>query len=238
MKIRALIIDDAPLAHKVILEYAKDVDVLEIIGHCHLATEALLILKTEEVDLLFLDINMPKLSGLDFIKILQNKPLVIITSAYEEYALESFDLDVCDYLLKPFRFDRFIKAVNKAFEIYTLKNATFPPPPLSNLTENAQQLFIKSNKRHINLDTQAIYYLESYGNYVKVWLESTYHLTPRTLSSFENQLNKTDFFRIHKSYIIHRKYINYLEGNFVLLKNGTQLPIGKNHKARFKQFLE
>ncbi|MFK7775619.1 MAG: LytR/AlgR family response regulator transcription factor [Saprospiraceae bacterium] len=240
MKLRCLIIDDEPLAHKVILEYTKDVSFLEIVGQCYLATEALSLLNNQEVDLLFLDINMPKLKGLDFLKTLQKKPIVIITSAYEEYALESFELSVCDYLLKPFRFERFLKSVNKALEFYQMKtpkkmvDSPLPTPP----TEDSSQIFIKSDKRYIQIDLGEIYYLESYGNYVKIWLENVCHLTPRTLSSFENELPSSDFYRIHKSFIVHRKFIDYLEGNILMMKNKKSLPVGKNHRGDFKKFIQ
>ena len=240
MPLRTLILDDEPLAHKVILEYAKDMPLLEIVGQCYLATEAMLFLKQQEVDLLFLDINMPKLKGLDFLRTLKQPPIVIITSAYQEYALESFELDVCDYLLKPFRFDRFIKAVDKAYELFQLKEQRAIATPISapvKKTTETQQIFIKADKRLINIAISEIYYLESYGNYVKVWLLDTFHLTPRTLSSFEEQLPQSDFFRIHKSFIINRPFIDYVEGNFVLMKNGKQLAIGKNHRSAFKAFL-
>jgi len=240
MKLRALIIDDEPLAHKIILEYAKDAPFIEIVGQCHLATEALSVLRTQEVDLLFLDINMPKLKGLDFLRTLRHPPLVIITSAYQEYALESFELDVCDYLLKPFRFDRFLKAINKAQELFALKNAplTTSSVPSAPTEQESKQLFIKSDKRLININLSDIYYLESYGNYVKVWTEKEYILTPRTLSSFVAQLPEKDFMQVHKSFIINRKFIDYTEGNMVKMKNSNTVAIGKNHRAAFKRFLE
>lgn len=234
--LKALIIDDEPLAHMVILEYVKDVSFIEIVGQCNLATEAISILQNQTIDLLFLDINMPKIKGLDFLRTLKNPPLVIITSAYQEYALESFELDVCDYLLKPFRFDRFLKAVNKAQEVYQLKNTTIEESAASNGDES--QLFIKADKRLINISLSEIYYFESYGNYVKVWLKDQFHLTPRTLTSFVEQVSENDFYKIHKSFLINRKYIDYVEGNFLLMKNGKQLPIGKNHRSDFKQFLK
>jgi len=158
-----------------------------VIGRfCYLATDALSILRNQEVDLLFLDINMPKLKGLNFLRTLTEKPLFIITSAYEEYALESSELAVCDYLLKPFRFDRFLKATNKAYELFQLKNA--PQVPIFNrvvgAVEEQNHLFIKSDKRHIQLDISDIFYIESYGNYVKIWLENEFYLTPITFTSF------------------------------------------------------
>ena len=233
MKLKALIVDDEPLAHDIILKYIRDVDCIEIVGQCHLATEALTFLQQETVDLIFLDINMPKLKGLDFLRTLNHRPLVIITSAYQEYALESFELDVCDYLLKPFRFQRFLKAVNKAQELFELKNKA----SIENSPSQNKQLFIKSDKRYIQVDLDEILYLESYGNYVKFWQSDNYILTPRTLSSFEKELPKSDFYRVHKSFIIHRKHIKYLEGNFVMMKNDTKIPIGKNQKSDFKAFI-
>lgn len=238
MILKALIIDDEPLAHKVILAYAKDVDFIQIVAQCHLATEALTVLKNQEIDLIFLDINMPKLKGLDFLRTLRQAPLVIITSAYQEYALESFELDVCDYLLKPFRFDRFLKAVNKAEAMHQLKNKTVFNNSSNKTIKKESQLFIKADKRWINIALEDIFYLESYGNYVKVWIGNEFHLTPKTLSSFAEQLPATDFFRIHKSFIINRKHIDYAEGNYVLMKNGAQLAVGKNHRSSFKRFLQ
>lgn len=230
MKMKALIIDDEPLAHDVILRYAADVDFLDIVGQCYLATEGLTFLQRESVDLIFLDINMPKLKGLDFLRALPNKPIVIITSAYQEYALESFELDVSDYLLKPFRFARFLKAVNKANEVFQLKQQA------STKSEPNKQLFVKSDKRYVQINLDEVYYLESYGNYVKIWQSDSFILTPSTLSNFESQLN-ADFFRLHKSFIVNRNFINYVEGNFVMLKNDIQIPIGKNQKSQFKAFI-
>jgi DNA-binding LytR/AlgR family response regulator len=233
----ALIIDDEPLAHKVILEYAKDVSFLEITGQCYLATEALQVLARQEVDLIFLDINMPKLKGLDFLKTLSHQPLVIITSAYEEYALESFELDVIDYLLKPFRFDRFLKAVHKALELHQLQSSSATPSTPTVQEETSDHLFIKSDKRLIQVRMSDISHLESYGNYVKVWQGNEFHLTPATLSSFESQLPANLFFRIHKSFIINRQHIDYIEGHTVVIRHQKLLPIGKNYRQAFKAFL-
>lgn len=239
MSLRCLIIDDEPLAHDIILAYINDVPFLTNIGHCYRATEALDFLSNHEIDLIFLDIRMPKLNGLDFLRTLQHKPLVIITSAYEEYALESFDLAVCDYLLKPFRFDRFLKAVNRAQEIYNLKN------PIERQTNHNQtdtalidKIAIKADKKHILISLDDIFYLESLGNYVKVWKDDGFVLTPRTLTSFEEQLSVDTFIRVHKSFILNKKYVHYIEGNTIFLKNGQQIPVGKNYKATIKQLLD
>lgn len=235
MTIRALIVDDEPLAHKIILEYAKALDHLEIVGQCYLATEALALLHETEVDLLFLDIQMPKLKGLDFLRLLKNPPLVILTTAYEEFALEGYELDVVDYLLKPFRLERFIQAVEKSkWRMGESQSLSVEQDQPSNPTNSS--LFIKTDKRLVQVETDSIYYLESYGNYVKVWLSDQFHLTARTLSSFEDELDAS-FFRIHKSYMIQRKWIDYVEGGQVRLKNGTVLPIGKASRGAFREWL-
>lgn len=238
MSLRCLIIDDEPLAHDVILTHVEDISFLQIVGQCFRATDALDFLNKNKVDLIFLDIRMPKLNGLDFIKTLTHKPIIIITSAFEEYALESFDLEVCDYLLKPFRFDRILKAANRALTLYQLKNQIKLPAPETNNQIEEDQIVIKSDKRHILIKLNELQYLESLGNYVKVWRDNQFLLTPRTLSSFEEQLPASQFIRIHKSYILNKKFVNYLEGNMIILKNQSQLPIGKNYKAIIKQLLD
>lgn len=237
IKLKTLIIDDEPLAHEVILKYMEDVPFLQLQSQCYLATEAITILREEEIDLIFLDIEMPKLKGLDFLRTLKHQPIVIITSAYEEYALESYELDVCDYLLKPFRFDRFLKAVNKALERYQLQAKTaVPSPTTENNPTSPPPLFIKSDKRHIQIALSDILYLESFGNYVKVWLENEFILTARTLSSFEDQLTD-QFIRIHKSFIVNKQHVAFLEGNMAVLKNKKALPIGKSYRQGFKKFI-
>lgn len=234
MMLRCVILDDEPLAHKVIRKYMEDVPFLELSGQFYRAADAIAFLNDTSVDLLFLDIQMPKLNGLEFLKTLNRKPLVIITSAYEEYALQSFELDVCDYLLKPFRFDRFLKAVNKVMDQAKWKQST----AVAEEQVSAEEfIYVKSDKRFTKVELTHIHFLESYGNYVKVWLQDHFLLTARTLSSFENQLPPKNFIRIHKSYIINKKYVDYIEGNTLLLTNGQELPIGKNHKYVVKTLM-
>lgn len=239
MSLRCLIIDDEPLAHDIILTYLEDIPFIEVAGQFYRATDALDFLSRNEIDLIFLDIRMPKLNGLDFIRTLTHKPIIIITSAYDEYALESFDLDVCDYLRKPFRFDRLLKAANRALEIYNLKkqaSKTTSTAPANAEPENAQ-ITIKADKKTILLQLDEIQYLESLGNYVKVWRDSDFLLTQRTMSSFEEQL-PASFVRIHKSYILNKKFVHYIEGNTIYLKNKQELPIGKNFRPMIKQLLD
>lgn len=242
MSLQCLIIDDEPLAHDVILQYARDIPDLEIVGQCYLATEALALLNSRSVDLIFLDIRMPRLSGLDFLRTLHHRPLVIITSAYEEHALESYELEVCDYLLKPFRFDRFLKAVNRAQSMHhlrlgTVKAAALPEGKGGVGAEEPAQLFVKSDRKWVQVELEQVQYLESLGNYVKIWELERFILTPRTLSGFEEQLPKEMFIRIHKSYILNRRFVRAIEGNIIHLKSGKQLPLGKNYKHVVKELM-
>ncbi|SEI38239.1 two component transcriptional regulator, LytTR family [Dyadobacter koreensis] len=232
MSVRCLIIDDEPLAHEVILAYMADIPFLQNVGQCYLATEALTFLSMQTVDLIFLDIHMPKLSGLDFIRTLQQRPLIIVTSAHQEHALESFDLEVCDYLLKPFRFERFLKAVNRAQTQLNLRkpSAGTGPEQDINPVSGPNFIYVKSDKRLVKVPLDDVFYLESLGNYVKVWGQKRFILTPRTLISFEQQLPPGSFIRIHKSYILNKEFIHYIEGNTIFLNNGSQVPVGKNYR--------
>ncbi len=228
MKLNCMIVDDEPLAHKVIIEYASNLPYLEITDQAYLPTKALQILKTRTIDLIFLDIQMPKLSGLEMLRLSDSNPEVIITSAYEEYALESYELNVCDYLLKPFRLDRFIQATEKALDNHKKKNLVL---------KASSQFMLKSDKKLIPVETDDIYYLESYGNYVKVWTTKDCILTARTLQSFIDSLDANVFFKIHKSFVINTSKIKFIQGNTLVLKNSKNLPISKNIKSAFLQFL-
>ncbi|MGH1435136.1 MAG: LytR/AlgR family response regulator transcription factor [Lewinella sp.] len=232
--LNALIIDDEPLAHKVILKYAEDVPFLNIVGQVYQATDAYALLQQHSIDLLFLDIQMPKLKGLDFLRTLDRKPLVIITSAYEEYALEGYELQVCDYLLKPFRFERFLKAVHQAQKRSQPASPISPLPTMPPAEEAPDQLFLKVDKRFLQINLRDIICLESYGNYVKVWTGDNFLLTPRTLTSFEEELPSEQFARVHKSFILQKTRINYLEGNQIFMTNGMTVPIGKSYRSTVK----
>lgn len=240
-KLKALIVDDEPLAHEIILDYVADLPFIEVVAQCYLATDALAFISENHIDLLFLDVNMPKLSGIELLKVLTHKPQVIITSAYQEYALESFELDVCDYLLKPYRYDRFLKAVNKAHDQIKLQEPSLEGIATETKTEipvKENAIFIKVDRRLIQLQLADITFFEAYGNYVKVWLGEKVYLTPRTLSSFEEQLeNNKAFIRIHKSYIIQKSQINFIEAGVIKMNNKQNVSIGKSYKNITKTLL-
>ena len=233
-----LIIDDEPLAHRVIENYTQKLPYLTKIGNAYDAFEGFEILNAEPVELIFLDINMPKLKGLDFLRTLANPPIVIITSAYREYALEGFELNVCDYLLKPFSFERFLAAVNKV--LYQEKK-DFSKPPTQDFVaappESAKKIFIKGDKKYHQVALSDILYLESYGSYVKIFLKDSMILTHETTSHFEKRLPKSIFMRVHKSYIVAIQKIETIEGNRIQIED-KQIPIGNFYKKTVKDLIK
>lgn len=220
--LRALIIDDEPLAHKVIEGYSSQLPFLEIIHKCNKATDAYPLLEEGEIDLIFLDINMPELTGMDFLRTLHQRPRIIITSAYKEYALESYDLQVSDYLLKPFGFTRFLQAINKVRkELHGQQGIR------ENTEENPDHLFLRIDRQYRRINFADIHYLESFGNYVKIWTGPEFILATRTLGGLTELLPEGDFIKIHKSFVVRKAFVTSLEGNQLVLQNGISLPIGK-----------
>lgn len=231
--LRALIIDDEPLAHRVIETYCENLDFLEITGRCHKATEAYALLEKQAVDLIFLDINMPQLTGLDFLRTLTKKPRVIITTAYKEYALESFDLQVSDYLLKPFGFPRFLQAVQKVrAEVGAGAGAK------SVKTSEADHLFVRIDRQYHRVNFADIHYLESYGNYVKIWTGPGFLLATRTLNGLTAELPQNDFLKIHKSYVVRKAAVEGLNGNQLVLHGGVLLPVGKLQREAVNRWIK
>ena len=223
--IRYVIIDDEPIAHGIIEGFADSMHHLQKIGNCYDAFEAIKLLQEQQVDLLFLDINMPKLSGFEFLKTLSNPPKVIITSAYKEFALDGYEFDVVDYLLKPFSFERFVKAVNKI---------SFSKPELNSSTNSASKhIYIKSDKKQHRVAIDDILFVEASGNYCKVFLEDEIIVTLQKISDFETTL-PSSFIRTHKSFIVSKDKIRAIEGNLVHLKM-HKIPIGLTYKSAVKQ---
>ena len=236
-ELKALIVDDEPLAHQVLLTYCENFPFVTVVGQCYSATEALSFLAEHPVDLLFLDINMPMLSGLDLLRVLKTKPQVVITSAYQEYALESFELEVTDYLLKPFSFERCLQACNKALAQCQLIEQAKSQSQFTEKECETPAIFIKVDKKQIQLNLADISCLEAYGNYVKVWRDGKSLLTPRTLSSFEQQLPSEQFIKVHRSAIVNLDHIDYVEGTKVRLLDGHELNIGKSFKSSVSELL-
>ena len=224
-EIKCIIVDDEPLSRDVLKTYIKDHESLILVAECVDAMEAGKCLRSnEDVQLIFLDINMPKLSGINFYKGLSAKPEVIFTTAYPNYAVEGFELNAVDYLVKPFGFDRFYSAVDKA-----LKRLNNTEP--ANIDE---YITVKVDKRLFKVDLAEIRYIESIGDYVKIHLPDKVLISAETLKGYEKLLPSIRFVRVHKSYIISLLHVDYLEGNQVNIA-GQKLPIGKAYRESFRK---
>jgi len=227
MNLRCLIVDDEPPAHKVLENYIGKVKTLSLAHNCYNAIEALNYLHENKVDLIFLDINMPELTGLEMLKTMDNPPAVILTTAYSEFALESYEFGVIDYLMKPIRFDRFLKGINKVIQDKT-KNAVHENKNLEP-SKAEKDIFIKVDGAQQKVILDEVLYLESKGNFVLLHLQDKRHLTADTLTKMNDRLSKSGFLRIHKSYIININKVVSLQGNQVQVGE-KYLPIGNSYK--------
>lgn len=233
--IHYLIVDDEPIAHRIIEKYCENLPHLEKKGNCFNAFEAMQFLNEHEVNLLFLDINMPKLTGFDFLKTISNPPKIIVTTAYKEFALEGYELNISDYLLKPFSFERFIKAINKT--IVTKKtndNSLVTKPEIKSV---ASSFFLKGDKKHSQVHFKDLLFIEAYGHYTKVYLKNEMIISHEKISSFEKLLPKSQFVRTHKSFIVAKNEINYIEGNRISIQN-HKIPIGQTYKENVNKLFK
>lgn len=219
---KCLIIEDEPLAQNVLKKYIGDHPSMELVAICNDALEAQSILMQQTVHLLFLDINLPKLSGINFIKTLIRPPLIIFTTAYPEFAVEGFELNAVDYLLKPFSFERFLKAVNKVIEKL---NTTVQ----NNTAESNSFIFLKADKKNHKIDLESIHYIEAIGDYMKVVTDTGQLIINETMKKLQEELPERSFIRVHKSFIISRDRIKYIEGNYVQLEERS-IPIGATYR--------
>jgi DNA-binding LytR/AlgR family response regulator len=236
MNINCIIIDDEPLAHRVIEKYCEEIPFVKIVDRFFKAIDAIEVLKNREIDLIFLDINMPKLTGLEFLKSLSNPPLVIITTAYAEYALQGFELAVLDYLMKPFAFDRFLKAIQKAQDILMSREAQLTEMVKSNEAPEDDHLFIKSSKKTYRVKFDDILYIEALGDYVKIFTTERMIVSYQSLKNLEMILSPKNFPRIHKSFIVSLSKIDVIEGSHVKIRD-KMLPVGNNFKAEFEKLI-
>ena len=227
MHITCLIVDDEPSSQKVLERFVEKVEFLRLAGVCSNASEALQKLKEDGVDLMFLDINMPKITGLTLLKSLQAPPEVIITTAYSKYAVEGFELNAADYLLKPFTFDRFFTAVNKVAEKLGHKphNATEDPFVL-----------IRADKTLHKIACSSILFIEAFGDYVKIHLDDSTILTNSTFTSLLEELPTTKFVRTHKSFAVNIDKLRSISGNQIAIGKHS-VPVGYKFKPGFMEFL-
>ena len=218
--IRYAIIDDEPIAHGIIEKFAKEINSLEKVGNCYDAFQVIDLLQHKKLDLLFLDINMPKVSGFDMLRTLQNPPKIIVTTAYKEFALEGYELQVVDYLLKPFSFPRFVQAVNKVLEFRQDKET------VNSDLKDYVEVKVDHKRHRVRLDD--ILYIEAQGNYCKVVTETEKFLTLRKISEFQEELPK-QFIRVHNSFIVNKTAITATEGNRIYVGKAI-IPVGRTYK--------
>lgn len=222
MKFKYLIVDDEPLARKLIASHASKIEGLELVGECGNAIEAANLLRNKSVDLIFLDIQMPEMTGFQFASVLKNPPAIILTTAFRDYAPEAFDLNVVDYLLKPISFERLLKSVNKFFDRESGKETS--------VTHDEQRfVHIKADRKIHKVSETEILYIESLDDYVKVHLKEMVLITRENISALEEKLPYPPFVRIHRSFIININWVKTISNEGIEL-NGKGLPFGRAFK--------
>jgi two-component system LytT family response regulator len=232
--IKCLVVDDEPPAREILRRYVQEVPTLQLAGECANAVQALAVLQQQSIDLLLLDIRMPQLNGTDFLRILQHPPKTILTTAYSDYALEGYDLDVIDYLVKPIRFDRFLKAVNKAFPLNgrppVIKEEVIPDK------KNESFVYFRADRKMIKVMLDDVLYIESMKDYVKVFTINEVIITKQSISSVEAMLPANLFARSHRSFIVAVNRIKSFTHELVEIEK-TEIPIGKLYRHGIMKLL-
>lgn len=231
-RINCLIVDDEPISRDIVEGYCAHLPYLHVVGSCDNAIKAKMALQQQKVDIMFLDINMPVMDGISFLKTMRHPPKVIFTTAYKEYAVEAFDLSAVDYLLKPFSLDRFIVAVDKAVEKMEPAIVT----EVSGMQEAEQYFFVKTDGKIYRVVFKDVLYAEASGNYTKIVTSQNMLMPAMTFAALAGLLPANQFIRIHRSFIVNRLAIGHIEGNRVYINN-AELPIGSNYKEQFFKLL-
>lgn len=240
MTINCIIVDDEPIARDILRAYIAQIPYLNLVDECSDAFEAMQLINRLPVDLVVLDINMPRLSGLDMLRTLKKYPAIIITSAYSDYALEGFELSVTDYLLKPFSFPRFVQATEKVHQLRqaaghpTLTALKDQPTPATALPDF---IMVKAEKKLTKVFFHELTYVEAYGNYIFIYTGPNRIMSKQTLTQFEEQLPSVQFVRIHKSYVVSLKAVKFLEGNELSI-GIKKLPVGKVYRDELLRRLQ
>lgn len=236
MKTKCLVIDDEPLACDLIRRHIEKLENFEIVAECGNAMKALHELRNQSVDLMFMDIQMPQITGIEFLKTLKNPPKVIITTAYREYALDGFELDIVDYLLKPITFERFLKSINKYYQISQeeIQNVT---SALTSLPTEEAFIYVKENKKVIKLHLNEILYVEGLSEYVQIYTERKKIITKTSMTNMQEKLPEASFMRIHKSFIVSMAKIEAFTSHSIDVP-GKELPIGRSYKKSVLKALQ
>ncbi|MFT2011535.1 response regulator transcription factor [Pontibacter sp. 13R65] len=241
MTIRCIAVDDEPLALDIIESYIRKLPFLELVQTCSSATEAMQVLQAEQVDLMFLDIEMPELTGLQFLNILKHQPLIIFTTAYPNYALEGFNHDAVDYLLKPIPFDRFFKAVTKAqerlhFSHNNNSKASAPPAPATPAIEQ-DFMFVKADYKTIRVDFQDILWIEGLKDYIIIQTKDQKIITLLSMNKMMEKLPSNKFLRVHRSFIVALQKIDSIEKSRIRVRS-KEIPVGEVYKEQFLKWVE
>jgi len=228
MQTNCIIVDDEPIAIDVIVSHLQNFPDINIVDRCTNAMKAFQSLQENKIDLMFLDIHMPKINGLEFLKSLSNPPKVIITTAYRDYAIEGFELSVVDYLLKPIPLTRFMQAIEKYYSMNSKSHkAVINPQPVS--LDDTDFIYVKSNRKSIKVFLRHILFVESLKDYVVIHTAKENIITKELISSFERTLPKTNFLRVHRSYIVSLRHIKAVTKNSIDIGN-KELPISRSYK--------
>jgi len=224
-----LIVDDEPRAREIIKRYVAQVPMLKLESQCNNSLEALVFLQTNEIDLLFLDVQMPQISGLDLIKTLKSPPAIILTTAYEQYALEAFELNVADYLLKPIQFDRFLKAIMKALPKHLAPHQEIEQS--ASTIPNHTFLYFRADRKMVKVLIKDILYIESLKDYVKIYTEKGLVVTKYSITALEVMLPEDSFVRAHRSFIVAINKVTSFTSDFIEIEK-IQIPVGKLYKQQ------
>lgn len=227
--ITCLIVDDEPIARDIIAAYCKHLPQLTVAASCDNALDAKVVLQQQAIDILFLDINMPVLSGISFLKTLRNPPMVIFTTAYKEYAVDAFDLAACDYLLKPFSLERFIVAVDKAIDRL---HPVQPALPIAPEPVTEPYVFVKADGKIYKIAYDELLFAEASGNYTRINTTAGLLLPGMTFTSFAGLLPAGQFLRVHRSFVVNKSKISHIEGNRIFV-GSHEIPIGSNYREAF-----
>jgi len=227
MKTHCIIVDDEPLARDLLSNYLAKIDNLELVAVCSTALEAFRVLREKKVDLVFLDINMPQISGIEFLRSLNNPPRVIFITAHKEYALDGFELDVVDYLLKPVSFSRLLKAIDKYYQVSGSSNPLYAGDPAA----GREFIYLKENKKVMKVFLDEIDYIEAMGEYCQIYTEGKRLIPKMSIKALEEMLGDKDFIRIHKSILLPVKKISAFSASTVEINKKKELPIGRSYKS-------
>lgn len=232
--IRCLIVDDEPIAREILEKHLSGIDFVKVVASCKNALEAFKIINNEQIELVFLDINMPEISGLSFAKSMTQEIKVIFTTAYREYALDGFDLKAVDYLLKPISFERLLQAINKFMD----ENKPLISKEIKEISpEESDAFFVRSDRKMVKINYSEIRYIESIGDYIKIYLSDKTVVSRETLSNLEAKIPQSSFLRIHRSYIVSFAYIESFTNEYVEIHK-KMIPISRSYKSAVLERLE